>query len=74
MVGTEQVKGGQRQEEKAFRVSVGGKNTTKIREKEGEPQGTALFPACQVCLHHCCKWIESKVSKYAPGKDTEHLH
>lgn len=55
----------------------------KMREKEGEPQGTALFPACergcpwlaacQVCLHHCCKWIESKVPKYAPGKDTEHL-
>lgn len=29
---------------------------------------------CQLCLHYCCQWIESKKSKYAPKKDTEHLH
>lgn len=61
----------------------GEKNTTKMREKEGVPQGTALLPACergcpwlaacQLCLHHWCQWIKSKVSKYAPKKDTKHL-
>lgn len=49
-----------------------------MREKEGVPQGAALFPACgrgcpwlaacQLCLHHWCQWIKSKVSKYAPKK------